>query len=654
MGKVIGIDLGTTNSCVAVMESGEPVVIANAEGSRTTPSMVAFTRDGERLVGAAAKRQAVTNPQNTVFSIKRFMGRRHSEVAEEEKMVPYKVTSTPSGDCQVEVSGKTYRPPEISAMILQKMRETAESYLGSKVEKAVVTVPAYFNDAQRQATKDAGRIAGLDVLRIINEPTAAALAYGLDRKKDEKVAVYDLGGGTFDISILAIGDDSFEVLSTNGDTHLGGDNFDQRIIDWLAEEFLRDSGIDLRKDPMALQRLKEAGEKAKCELSTTLSTDVNLPFVTADASGPKHLNYTLTRAKLEQLCDDLLQRTKNPCYRAIEDANVRPSDIDEVILVGGMTRMPAVGAIVKEIFGKEPHRGVNPDEVVAVGAAIQAGVLAGEVKDLLLLDVTPLSLGIETLGGVCTRLIERNTTIPVTKRQVFSTAADSQTAVTIHVLQGEREMASNNRTLGRFNLEGIPPAPRGIPQIEVSFDIDADGILHVSAKDLGTGKEQRIRIESSSGLNESEIQNMVKDAEQHQEEDKRKKREVEVRNNADALLYASEKSLREHGDKVGEEEKSRVNAAIEKLRKTLEGGDADAIEADMNALTQASHKLAEAIYADAAARQQAAGAGAETGHAAGPEFVDPSGGDGGRKASGNDAVDADFTVVDDDDKNKKG
>jgi len=512
MGKVIGIDLGTTNSCVAVMEGGEPVVIPNAEGSRTTPSVVAFTKDGERLVGAVAKRQAITNPQNTVFSIKRFMGRRYHEVHEEIKRVPYKVTEASNGDCQVEIQGKTYKPPEISAMILQKMKETAETYLGTKVTQAVITVPAYFNDSQRQATKDAGKIAGLEVLRIINEPTAAALAYGLNKNKNEKVAVYDLGGGTFDISILAIGDDSFEVLSTNGDTHLGGDDFDQKIIDWLANEFLKDYGIDLRKDPMALQRLKEAAEKAKCELSTTMTTDINLPFITADTSGPKHLNYTLTRAKLEQLCDDLLQRTKGPCLQAMQDAGLKPSDIDEVILVGGMTRMPAVIRIVQELFGKEPHRGVNPDEVVAVGAAIQGGVLAGEVKDILLLDVTPLSLGIETLGGVCTKLIERNTTIPVTKRQIFTTASDNQTSVTIHVLQGEREMARDNRTLGRFDLVGIPPAPRGVPQIEVTFDIDANGILHVSAKDLATGKEQKIRIESSSGLTEEEIQRMVREA----------------------------------------------------------------------------------------------------------------------------------------------
>lgn len=648
MGKVIGIDLGTTNSCVAVMEGGEPVVIANTEGNRTTPSVVAFTKDGERLVGAVAKRQAVTNPQNTIFSIKRFMGRRHGEVSEEEKMVPYQVGGSASGDCEIMVMGKSYRPPEISAMILQKMRETAEAYLGTKVTQAVVTVPAYFNDAQRQATKDAGRIAGLEVLRIINEPTAAALAYGLEKKKDEKVAVYDLGGGTFDISILAIGDDSFEVLSTNGDTHLGGDNFDQNIIDWLAEEFLREQGIDLRKDPMALQRLKEGAEKAKCELSTAMSTDINLPFITADAAGPKHLNYTLTRAKLEQLCDALLQRTKNPCRRALEDAGLSPSQIDEVILVGGMTRMPAVGQIVKELFGKEPHRGVNPDEVVAIGAAIQAGVLSGDVKDVLLLDVTPLSLGIETLGGVCTRLIERNTTIPVTKRQIFSTAADNQNAVTIHVLQGERELARDNRTLGRFDLMGIPPAPRGIPQIEVSFDIDANGIVHVSAKDLGTGKHQQIRIETSSGLNEDEIQRMVREAEQHADEDKQRRKEIETRNNADSLLYTTEKTLNENADKIGEADRDAIKTAIEELRKALEGSDIQAIEAAADRLTKASHKLAEALYAEAAKAQQAGAADAHA-HAGGPEYVDPSGNPG----SGSDTVDADFTVVDDEDDGSK-
>ncbi len=643
MGKVIGIDLGTTNSCVAVMEGGEPEVISNSEGNRTTPSVVAFTKDGERLVGAVAKRQAVTNPNNTIFSIKRFMGRRHAEVQEEEKIVPYKVGETASGDVQVEVQGKTYRPPEISAMTLQKMKETAEAYLGTTVEQAVITVPAYFNDSQRQATKDAGRIAGLEVLRIINEPTAAALAYGMEKKRDEKVAVYDLGGGTFDVSVLSIGDDSFEVLSTNGDTHLGGDDFDQCIIDWLAEEFLRDQGIDLRKDAMALQRLKEGAEKAKCELSSAVSTDINLPFITADASGPKHLNYTLTRAKLEQLCDGLLQRTKNPCFRAIEDAGLSPRDIDEVILVGGMTRMPAVGKIVKDIFGKEPHRGVNPDEVVAIGAAIQAGVLAGEVKDVLLLDVTPLSLGIETLGGVCTKLIERNTTVPVTKRQVFSTAADNQSAVTIHVLQGEREMASDNRTLGKFDLLGIPPAPRGVPQIEVSFDIDANGIVHVSAKDLGTGKEQAIRIEASSGLSEEEIDKMVHDAEQHSDEDKKRKKLIEARNNADALAYSTEKSLKEYGDKVSESERKAVEEGLAKLREVMKGDDAQAIESAVENLTSVSHKLAEAMYADAAKGQQQAGA--QHGDAGGgPEYVDP----GAKKDDG--TMDADFTVVDDDDK----
>ena len=635
MGKVIGIDLGTTNSCVAVMEGGEPTVIANAEGGRTTASVVAFTKDGERLVGTVAKRQAITNPQNTIFSIKRFMGRRHGEVSEEEKLVPYKVGETSNGDCQVEVGGKSYRPPEISAMILRKMKETAETYLGGSVSQAVITVPAYFNDSQRQATKDAGKIAGLEVLRIINEPTAAALAYGLDKKKDEKVAIYDLGGGTFDISILAIGDGSFEVLSTNGDTHLGGDDFDQRIIDWLADEFLKDQGIDLRKDPMALQRLKEAAEKAKCELSTTMQTDVNLPFVTADASGPKHLNYTLTRAKLEQLCDELLQRTKNPCHRALEDAGLKPSEVNEVILVGGMTRMPAVGEIVKSIFGKEPHRGVNPDEVVAIGAAIQGGVLSGDVKEVLLLDVTPLSLGIETLGGICTKLIERNTTIPVTKRQIFSTAADSQTAVTIHVLQGERELAADNRTLGRFDLIGIPPAPRGIPQIEVTFDIDVNGIVHVSAKDLATGKEQKIRIESSSGLSQDEIEKMVREGESHAKEDQEKKKTIEVRNNADSLLYTTEKTLKENEDKLGADDKAAIEAAMKKLRTALEGTDTAAIEAATQELTQASHKLAEAMYkaaAEAQAQEAEAGAGAQGGSQS--------------DAGDSDTMEADFTVVD--------
>lgn len=638
MGKVIGIDLGTTNSCVAVMEGGEPTVIANAEGNRTTPSVVAFTKDGERLVGAVAKRQAITNPENTIFSIKRFMGRRHNEVKSEEKIVPYKVGETSSGDCQVEVMGKSHRPPEISAMVLQKMKETAESYLGTPVTQAVITVPAYFNDSQRQATKDAGRIAGLEVLRIINEPTAAALAYGLDRKKDEKVAVYDLGGGTFDISILAIGDDSFEVLSTSGDTHLGGDDFDQRVIDWLAEEFLKDQGIDLRKDPMALQRLKEAAEKAKCELSTTMQTDINLPFITADASGPKHLNYTLTRAKLEQLCDDLLQRSKGPCFRALEDTGLSASEISEVILVGGMTRMPAVGEIVKSVFNKEPHRGVNPDEVVAIGAAIQAGVLSGDVKDVLLLDVTPLSLGIETLGGVCTKLIERNTTVPVTKRQIFSTAADNQTAVTIHVLQGEREMASDNRTLGRFDLVGIPPAPRGIPQIEVTFDIDANGIVHVSAKDLATGKEQKIRIESSSGLSEEEINKMVHDAESHRQEDEQKKHRIEVRNNADAMVYQCEKLLKESGDKVPAEDKTAVENALEEVKKALGGDDTAAIESAMEGLTAAQYKLSEALYKSAESAQAASAAEAA------PEQEAQEG-----AAHEGDAVDADFTVVDEED-----
>jgi molecular chaperone DnaK len=631
MGKIIGIDLGTTNSCVSVMEGGEPTVITNAEGSRTTPSVVAFTKDNERLVGATAKRQAVTNPINTVFSIKRFMGRRFGEVGEETKLVPYRVSQAKSGDCQVEAGGKTYRPPEISASVLQKMKESAEAYLGEKVTDAVVTVPAYFNDAQRQATKDAGRIAGLNVKRIINEPTAAALAYGLDKKKDEKIAVYDLGGGTFDISILAIQEDSFEVLSTNGDTHLGGDDFDQKIIDWMVDEFRNEQGIDLSSDPMAVQRLKEAAEKAKCELSSALQTTLNLPFVTADASGPKHLNYTLSRAKFEQLCVDLLDRSKLPCRRALEDANLKAGDIDEVILVGGMTRMPAVSKSVKDLFGKEPHKGVNPDEVVAFGAAVQGGVLSGDVKDVLLLDVTPLSLGLETLGGVCTKLIERNTTVPVAKTQVFSTAADNQTAVTIQVLQGERETASGNRTLGQFNLEGIPAAPRGLPQIEVSFDIDADGILHVSAKDLGTNKEQKIRIEASSGLNETEIERMVRDAESHAQEDEERKKKIEARNTGDQMLYATEKTLKENEDKIAAEDKAAIENALDGLRDALKGEDAGAMEQATERLTQASHKLAEALYTQAAEQ-----AGSQ-------QTAEPSGAN---------PVDADFTVMEDEPKRK--
>lgn len=596
MGKVIGIDLGTTNSCVAVMEGGQPTVIPNAEGSRITPSVVAFTKTGERLVGQIAKRQAITNPENTIFSIKRFMGRKHSEVRSEEKLVSYKVTSTPNGDVQALAGGKEYSPPEISAMILQYMKKTAEDYLGEKVTQAVITVPAYFNDSQRQATKDAGRIAGLEVLRIINEPTAASLAYGLDKKKDEKIAVYDLGGGTFDISILEIGDGVFEVRATNGDTHLGGDDFDQKVIDWMADEFLKQNGIDLRKDRMALQRLKEAAEKAKCELSSTLQTNINLPFITADSSGPRHLDLTLTRAKLEQLVDDLIQRTVGPCKQALADAKLSSSDIDEVVLVGGQTRMPKVQQLVKEIFGKEPHKGVNPDEVVAIGAAIQAAVLTGEVKDVLLLDVTPLSLGIETLGGVFTRLIERNTTIPTKKSQIFSTAADNQTAVTVHVLQGEREMAMGNRSLGRFDLVGIPPAPRGVPQIEVSFDIDANGIVHVSAKDLGTGKEQSIKVQASSGLSEAEIQKMVKDAQSHADEDKQKKALVEVRNKADNMLYSTEKALKDYGDKISSEEKKKIEDAMENVRTAMKTEDVQAIDKAVDEMTSASHKIAEEMY----------------------------------------------------------
>jgi len=596
MSKIIGIDLCTTNSVVAVIDGVEPVVIANQEGGRTTPSVVAFTKGGERLVGQVAKRQAVTNAENTVYSIKRFMGRRYEEVTEEMKMVPYKVTRSSNGDARVDISGKEYSPPEISAMILQKLKSAAEDYIGQKIDKAVITVPAYFNDSQRQATKDAGRIAGLEVLRIINEPTAAALAYGLDKKKDETIAVYDFGGGTFDISILEVGEGVVEVKATNGDTHLGGDNIDQRIIDWIIEEFKKDQGIDLSKDKMALQRLKEAAEKAKMELSTVQETEITLPFITADATGPKHLNLKLTRAKFESLVDDILQRSIGPCKQALADAGVKPSDIDEVVLVGGSTRIPKVQQIVRDLFGKEPHKGVNPDEVVAVGAAVQAGVLGGEVKDVLLLDVTPLSLGIETLGGVFTRLIERNTTIPTRKSEIFSTAADNQTSVEIHVLQGERPMARDNRTLGKFHLVGIPPAPRGIPQIEVTFDIDANGIVNVSAKDLGTGKEQKITITSSSGLSKDDINKMVREAESHAEDDKRKREEIEARNRADSLVYSTEKVLHENRDKLSDSDVKSVEAAIADCKKALDGTDIDAINRAADALMQASHKVAEAMY----------------------------------------------------------
>ncbi len=642
MAKIIGIDLGTTNSVVAIMEGDKVTVIPNEEGGRTTPSVVAFTPKGERLVGQVAKRQRVTNPENTIYSIKRFMGRRHEEVGQEIKQVPFKVTQAPNDDVRVEALGKQYAPPEISAMILQKLRKAAEDYLGHPVEKAVITVPAYFNDSQRKATKDAGRIAGLDVVRIINEPTAAALAYGMDKKKDQTIAVYDFGGGTFDISILEVGEGIVEVKATNGDTHLGGDDIDQRVQDWIVAEFKKESGIDLTKDRMALQRLKEAAEKAKVELSTTMETEINLPFITADASGPKHLLMKLTRAKLEQLVEDIVQRSIGPCKQALSDANLKPEDIDEVILVGGQTRMPRIQQLVKDLFGKEPHKGVNPDEVVAVGAAVQGAVLAGDVKDVLLLDVTPLTLGIETLGGVLTRMIPRNTTIPTKKTEIFSTASDNQPSVEIHVLQGERELATYNRTLGRFHLDGIPPAPRGVPKIEVTFDIDANGILHVSAKDLGTGKQQAITITGHSGLDEKEIDKMVGDAEAHADEDKRRRDVVEARNQADQLVYSLEKLLQENKDKVPQQEAERIRAEIENTKRAMESDDLNQIKSAIESLSRASHKLTEMMY------QQAGREQASTGQQTYQQGQQTSGEASSAKAGEDEVIDAE--VVDEDKK----